>query len=97
MKKLLASLLALMLIIACAVPALAAEGAEPDWTGYDELIAKIKASTDFVEREALMHQAEDMLMDTGCIVPIYYYNDVYMQKPGVEGVYSNAYGTKYFM
>ena len=33
MKKLLASLLALMLIIACAVPALAAEGAEPDWTG----------------------------------------------------------------
>ena len=97
MKKLLASLLALMLIIACAVPALAAEGAEPDWTGYDELIAKIKASTDFVEREALMHQAEDMLMDTGCIVPIYYYNDVYMQKPSVEGVYSNAYGTKYFM
>ena len=97
MKKLLASLLALMLIIACAAPALAAEGAEPDWTGYDELIAKIKASTDFVEREALMHQAEDMLMDTGCIVPIYYYNDVYMQKPGVEGVYSNAYGTKYFM
>ena len=97
MKKLLASLLALMLIIACAAPALAAEGAEPDWTGYDELIAKIKASTDFVEREALMHQAEDMLMDTGCIVPIYYYNDVYMQKPSVEGVYSNAYGTKYFM
>ena len=97
MKKLLASLLALMLIIACAVPALAAEGAEPDWTGYDELIAKIKASTDFVEREALMHQAEDMLMDTGCIVPIYYYNDVYMQKPTVEGIYSNAYGTKYFM
>ena len=97
MKKLLASLLALMLIIACAAPALAAEGAEPDWTGYDELIAKIKASTDFVEREALMHQAEDMLMDTGCIVPIYYYNDVYMQKPTVDGIYSNAYGTKYFM
>ena len=97
MKKLLASLLALMLIIACAAPALAAEGSEPDWIGYDELIAKIKASTDFVEREALMHQAEDMLMDTGCIVPIYYYNDVYMQKPTVDGIYSNAYGTKYFM
>ncbi len=97
MKKLLASLLALMLIIACAVPALAAEGAEPDWTGYDELIAQIKSSTDFVEREALMHQAEDMLMDTGCIVPIYYYNDVYMQKPSVDGIYSNVYGTKYFM
>ena len=68
----------------------------PDWTAYDQLIAQIKSSTDFVEREALMHQAEDMLMDTGCIVPIYYYNDIYMQKSDVTGIYSNVYGIKYF-
>lgn len=68
----------------------------PDWTAYDELIAKIKSSTDFVEREAMLHQAEDMLMDTGCIVPIYYYNDIYMQKPDVTGIYSNNYGFKFF-
>ena len=62
MKKLLAALLAMMMLVACAMPALADEGSEPDWAAYDELIAQIKASTDFVEREALMHQAEDMLM-----------------------------------
>ena len=25
-----------------------------------------------------MHQAEDMLMDTGAVMPIYYYNDIFM-------------------
>ena len=97
MKKLLAALLAMMLIVACAAPAMADEGSEPDWSEYDALIAQIKSTTDFAEREALMHQAEDMLMATGCIVPIYYYNDIYMKKSTLEGMYSNAFGTKFFM
>ena len=97
MKKLLAALLAMMMILACVVSAMADEGSEPDWTEYDALIAEIKSTTDFAEREAKMHQAEDILMDTGAIVPIYYYNDLYMQKPEVEGIYSNAYATKFFM
>ena len=97
MKKLLAALIAMMLIVACAVPAMADEGSEPDWSEYDALIAEIKSTTDFAEREALMHKAEDMLMSTYCIVPIYYYNDIYMQKPTMEGMYSNAFGTKFFM
>ena len=68
------------------------------WDGimYDQLIDDIKSTTDFVEREAMMHRAEDILMDTGAIVPIYYYNDLYMMKPTVEGFYANVYGTKYF-
>ena len=97
MKKLLAALLAMMLIVACAAPAMADEGSEPDWSEYDALIAQIKSTTDFAEREALMHQAEDILMSTGCIVPIYYYNDIYMKKSALEGMYSNAFGTKFFM
>lgn len=68
-----------------------------DWVEYTDLITQIKSSTDFVAREALMHQAEDMLMDTGALCPIYYYNDMYMMKPGVEGFYTTVYGTKYFM
>ena len=97
MKKLLAALLAMMLIVACAVPAMADEGSEPDWSEYDALIAQIKSTTDFTECEALMHQAEDILMSTGCIVPIYYYNDIYMKKSALEGMYSNVFGTKFFM
>ncbi|NMD38059.1 MAG: peptide ABC transporter substrate-binding protein [Christensenellaceae bacterium] len=95
MKKITALLLAIMMLLSLAT-AFADEGSEPDWTRYDELIAQIKSSTDFVAREALMHEAEDILMDTGAIVPIYYYNDVYMAKPDFQGVYSNAYGMKHF-
>ena len=96
MKKLLAILLAAMMLLACAIPAMADEGSEPDWTEYDALIADIKAETDFVAREAKMHQAEDILMDTGALVPIYHYNDLYMQRSTVDGIYANLFGFKYF-
>ena len=68
-----------------------------DWAKYDELIAQIKSETDFAKRTELMHQAEDILMATNCVIPIYYYNDIYLQKPYVEGIYSNPYATKFFM
>ena len=68
-----------------------------NWTEYDNLISQIKTTTDYVEREALMHQAEDMIMETGAILPLYYYNDIYMQKSDVTNIYSNLYGFKYFM
>ncbi len=68
-----------------------------DWSRYDELINAIKAETDTAFRAEMMHEAEDILMATGCVIPIYYYNDIYLQKNYVSGVYSNAYGTKYFM
>ena len=43
-----------------------------------------------------MHQAEDILMDTGALVPIYHYNDLYMQRSTVSNVYANLFGFKYF-
>ena len=96
MKKLLAALLAMMMLLSCAVVAMADEGSEPDWTEYNTLIAEIKSETDFAAREAKMHQAEDILMATGAIMPIYYYNDLYMQKPTVDGIYANLFGFKFF-
>lgn len=69
----------------------------PDWTAYDELINQIRTTTDFAARVDLMHQAEDMLMDTGAVMPIYYYNDIYMLKSNIKGIYSTIYGMKYFM
>lgn len=68
-----------------------------NWGAYDELITSIRTTTDFAEREALMHQAEDMLMNTGALLPLYYYNDVYMQKDYVSNIYSNLFGYKFFM
>ena len=77
--------------------ALRAKGPLPDWKPYDELINQIKTTTDFAGRVKLMHEAEDMLMDTGAIVPVYYYNDLFMVKPDVEGFYTNNYGNKFFL
>ncbi|NLL63594.1 MAG: peptide ABC transporter substrate-binding protein [Ruminococcaceae bacterium] len=64
---------------------------------YDVLIAEIKACQDNVKRYKLMHIAEDMLMSTGCIVPIYFYTDLYMISDSVEGFYSSPLAYKYFM
>ncbi len=64
---------------------------------YDVLITTIKSCTDNVVRYELMHVAEDILMETGCIVPLYFYTDLYMVDESVKGFYSNPLGYKYFM
>ena len=64
---------------------------------YDVLIARIKSCTNAANRYAMMHLAEDMLMATGCIVPLYYYTDLYMIDDSVKGFYSNPLGYKYLM
>lgn len=64
---------------------------------YDVLIGYIKKETDTVKRYQLMHVAEDILMATGDIVPIYYYTDTYMKKSNINGFFSSPLGYKYFM
>lgn len=63
---------------------------------YDVLIGLVKTCTDPETRFALMHVAEDMLMDTGAIIPIYYYTDPFMLDETVEGFFANPLGRKYF-
>ena len=63
---------------------------------YDVLISAIKSCTDKDNRYAMMHVAEDMLMDSGCIVPLYFYTDIYMLDDSVHGFFSNPLGYKYF-
>lgn len=68
-----------------------------DWKEYDALVSEIRNTADFAKRVDLMHKAEDMLMETWAVVPLYYYNDIYMQKPNVEGIRATVFGMKYFM
>ena len=63
---------------------------------YDVLISTIKSCTDDETRYALMHVAEDMLMETGCLTPVYFYTDLYMASSKIEGFYSIPLGYKYF-
>ena len=79
-----------------AAPSELSSAAAPEWDSYNEKIAKIYTETDPAKREALMHEAEDQLMDTWAVVPIYYYNDIYMQTADIENIYSNVFGFKYF-
>ena len=64
---------------------------------YDVLIAKIKSETDNTKRYKMMHIAEDILMSTGCVVPLYYYTDIFMIDDSVKGFFANPLGYKYFM
>ena len=64
---------------------------------YDVIIGLIKTCTDTATRYELMHRAEDLLMSTGCIVPLYFYTDLYMIDSSVQGFFSNPLGFKYFM
>jgi oligopeptide transport system substrate-binding protein len=64
---------------------------------YDALIAKVKSSTDPVERFELMHKAEDLIFEDSMLCPIYYYVDLYLIDESVEGFWSSPLGYKYFM
>ena len=64
---------------------------------YDVIISDIKTCTDPKTRYELMHRAEDLLMSTGAICPLYFYTDLYMIDSNVQGFFSNPLGYKYFM
>ena len=67
------------------------------WHPIPSPTKKAAALTDNTARVQMLHQAEDMLMDTWAAVPIYFYNDDYMCKTNVTGIYNTKFGTKYFM
>ncbi len=66
-------------------------------TQYDEIIRKVKASTDATERYKLMHDAEDIIFEESMLSPIYYYVDLFLLNQKIEGFYSSPLGYKYFM
>ena len=63
-----------------------------DWSGYDRLIGEAAAETDPVRRAFLLHQAEDMMMDTGAIVPLYNRSKYCLKKSGISGVFYGRTG-----
>ena len=63
---------------------------------FDAIIALVKSESDNTKRMALMHKAEDLLMSTGAICPIYFYTDLYMIDQSVKGFFSIPLGYKFF-
>ena len=53
---------------------------------YDSLVTAIKAETDLTKRATLAAQAEQVLMATGAVAPMYYYTQPQMTKPSVKNL-----------
>lgn len=63
---------------------------------FDTIINTIKATSDNVQRFKLMHAAEDELMSTGAVTPLYYYTDTFLKKENLTGFYASPLGMKFF-
>jgi ABC-type oligopeptide transport system substrate-binding subunit len=71
--------------------------AEGTWAEtYDVIINLAKREPDAAKRTALYHEAEDLLMSTGTIVPLYYYTDIFMASTDIDGFFSVPTGAKFF-
>ncbi len=63
---------------------------------YDVILEAIKSSETEKDKYSLMHMAEDQLMQTGCIIPLYYSTERYMISDELTNVYISPTGLKYF-
>ncbi|MEK4845584.1 peptide ABC transporter substrate-binding protein [Bacillus sp. FSL W8-0183] len=59
---------------------------------YDQLIKKASQEADEQKRNRMLHDAEALLMEEAPIIPIHFYNQVYLQKEGVKGIVRHPVG-----
>ena len=63
---------------------------------YDVLSRLARTCTDTEIHYELLHRAEDLLMSTGTVLPLFYYTDPYLLDDSVQGFYANPLGFKFF-
>ena len=64
---------------------------------FDELVKAAKATSDQKLRMENMHKAEDILIGEDAVVaPLYFYNNSYMAKPNINGIYYTPLGYFFF-
>ena len=63
---------------------------------YDLLSRLARTCTDTETHYELLHRAEDLLMSTGTVLPLFYYTDPYLLDDNVQGFYANPLGFKFF-
>ena len=63
---------------------------------YDVLSRLARTCTDTEIHYELLHRAEDLLMSTGTVLPLFYYTDPYLLDDAVQGFYANPLGFKFF-
>ncbi|MDO5018126.1 MAG: peptide ABC transporter substrate-binding protein [Lagierella massiliensis] len=64
---------------------------------FDQLVKEAKATSDQAVRMENMHKAEDILIgDDSVVAPLYFYNNSYMMKPNIDGLYYTPLGYFFF-
>ncbi|MFT5873610.1 MAG: oligopeptide transport system substrate-binding protein, partial [Clostridium sp.] len=63
---------------------------------FDAKITSAKQELDPVKRMALLHEAEDIIMDEDVVIPIYGYTNTMVQKPNIMGVRTSLLGQHWF-
>ena len=60
---------------------------------FDKFVKAAKATSDPDERMENMHKAEDILIgEDNVVAPLYFYNNSYMMKPNIKGLYYTPLG-----
>ena len=60
---------------------------------FDKFLKAAKATSDPDERMENMHKAEDILIgEDNVVAPLYFYNNSYMMKPNIQGLYYTPLG-----
>lgn len=60
---------------------------------FDKFVKAAKATSDPDERMENMHKAEDILIgEDNVVAPLYFYNNSYMMKPNIQGLYYTPLG-----
>lgn len=63
---------------------------------YDAKILDAKKELDPTKRMAMLHEAEDIIMNEDVVIPIYFYTNTIVTKPTVKGVRTSALGQHWF-
>lgn len=98
LKKLIVLAIVLLLMSGCTTKSDSFDNVERfDWTIYDNLIDEATEELDPEKRVRMFHEAEDILMNTGAILPIVRRCGYYLQKLDVEGIYNTSLNVINFM
>ena len=63
---------------------------------YDKRVDEANSTPDIVKHYALLHEAENMLLEDSAIAPVAYYSQPWLQDPKLKGMWYSPYGYWFF-
>lgn len=63
-----------------------------DWSGYDALLEQSGKEPDAEARSLLLHRAEEMLMDSGAVIPYAFNSEYYLCRSNITGIFMDSMG-----